>query len=202
MNIVQPEPIDTEIVRDIAADMRGELDRVQEQMAELTREHRRAQTLNRIFVVDPLTRDRFNPLHANIDQFAGKLAELQEEERLLTRWLDRCRDLLERKAAWAPPALPGARRGEKRWRREGRFRSRAILSRGRGAVGGKRAGSRYLRLRRRHAAPACCRSNVGRSVQARRPARFERRVHHSGSRCAWLAFDAGAFPCRGADAGP
>jgi hypothetical protein len=99
MNIIQPEPIDTEIVRDVAADMRGELDRVQEQMAELTREHRRAQTLKQIFGVDPLTRDRFNHLHANIDQFPGKLAELQEEERLLTRWLDRCRDLLERKAA-------------------------------------------------------------------------------------------------------
>ena len=99
MNIVQPEPIDTEIVRDIAADMRGELDRVQEQMAELTREHKRAQTLKRIFGVDPLTRDRFNHLHDNIDQFPGKMAELQEEERLLTRWLDRCRDLIERKAA-------------------------------------------------------------------------------------------------------
>ena len=37
MNLVQPEPIDTEIVRDIAADMRGELDRIQEQMAELKR---------------------------------------------------------------------------------------------------------------------------------------------------------------------
>jgi hypothetical protein len=99
MNVVQPEPIDTEIVRDIAADMRGELDRVQEQMAELTREHRRAQTLKQIFGMDPLTRDRFNHLHANIDQYPGKMAELQEEERLLTRWLDRCRDLLERKAA-------------------------------------------------------------------------------------------------------
>jgi hypothetical protein len=99
MNVVQPEPIDTEIVRDIAADMRGELDRVQEQMAELTREHQRARTLKQIFGVDPLTRDRFNHLHANIDQFPGKMAELQEEERLLTRWLDRCRDLLERKAA-------------------------------------------------------------------------------------------------------
>jgi hypothetical protein len=99
MNVVQAEPIDTEIVRDIAADMRGELDRVQEQMAELTREHKRAQALKRIFGVDPLTRDRFNHLHANIDQFPGKMAELQEEERLLTRWLDRCRDLLERKAA-------------------------------------------------------------------------------------------------------
>jgi len=99
MNIVQPEPIDTEIVRDIAADMRGELDRVQEQMAELTREHKRAQTLKQIFGLDPLTRDRFNHLHANIDQYPGKMAELQEEERLLSRWLDRCRDLLERKAA-------------------------------------------------------------------------------------------------------
>jgi hypothetical protein len=99
MNIVQPEPIDTEIVRDIAADMRGELDRVQEQMAELTREHQRAQTLKKIFGLDPLTRDRFNHLHANIDQYPGKMAELEEEERLLTRWLDRCRDLLERKAA-------------------------------------------------------------------------------------------------------
>ncbi|TMF09358.1 MAG: hypothetical protein E6I37_14615 [Chloroflexi bacterium] len=99
MNLVQPEPIDTEIVRDIAADMRGELDRVQEQMAELTREHKRAQTLKQIFGLDPLTRDRFNHLHANIDQYPGKMAELQEEERLLSRWLDRCRDLLERKAA-------------------------------------------------------------------------------------------------------
>jgi hypothetical protein len=99
MNVIHTEPIDTEIVRDIAADMRGELDRVQEQMAELTREHKRAQTLKEIFGMDPLTRDRFNHLHANIDQYPGKMAELQEEERLLTRWLDRCRDLLERKAA-------------------------------------------------------------------------------------------------------
>lgn len=99
MKLVQPEPIDTEIVRDIAADMRGELDRIQEQMAELTREHQRAQALKQIFGADPLTRDRFNHLHANIDQYPGKMAELQEEERLLTRWLDRCRDLLERKAA-------------------------------------------------------------------------------------------------------
>jgi hypothetical protein len=99
MKLVQAEPIDTEIVRDIAADMRGELDRVQEQMAELTREHQRAQALKQIFGTDPLTRDRFNHLHANIDQYPGKMAELQEEERLLTRWLDRCRDLLEKKAA-------------------------------------------------------------------------------------------------------
>ena len=99
MNVEQPERIDKEVLRDIAADMRGELDRVQEQMAELTREHKRARVLKQIFGVDPLTRDRFNLLHANIDQYPGKMAELQEEERLLTRWLDRCRDLLERKAA-------------------------------------------------------------------------------------------------------
>jgi len=99
MIVEKPERIDMEILRDIAADMRGELDRVQEQMAELSREHKRAMVLKQIFGVDPLTRDRFNLLHANIDQFPGKLAELQEEERLLTRWLDRCRDLLELKAA-------------------------------------------------------------------------------------------------------
>jgi hypothetical protein len=99
MIVQKPEPIDLEIVRDIAADMRGELDRVEEQMAELTREHKRALALKQIFGVDPLTRDRFNHLHANIDQFPGKMAELREEERLLTRWLDRCRDLLEAKAA-------------------------------------------------------------------------------------------------------
>jgi hypothetical protein len=99
MIVQNSEPLDMEIVRDIAADMRGELDRVEEQMAELTREHKRALALKQIFGVDPLTRDRFNLLHANIDQYPGKMAELREEERLLTRWLDRCRDLLEMKAA-------------------------------------------------------------------------------------------------------
>ena len=99
MIVEQQEPIDTDVVRDIAADLRGELDRVEEQMADLTREHKRAVALKRIFGVDPLTRDRFNHLHANIDQFPGKMAELREEARLLTRWLDRCRDLLQAKAA-------------------------------------------------------------------------------------------------------
>ena len=99
MIIERPEQIDLETMRDIAADMRGELDRVEEQMAELTREHKRAVALKHIFGVDPLTRDRFNHLHANIDQYPGKMAELREEERLLNRWLDRCRDLLEAKAA-------------------------------------------------------------------------------------------------------
>src|SRR5947199_96835 len=64
MIIQQPEQIDTETLRDIAADMRGELDRVEEQMAELTTEHKRAVALKQIFGVDPITRDRFNPLHA------------------------------------------------------------------------------------------------------------------------------------------
>jgi hypothetical protein len=99
MIVQKPEPIDLEVLRDIAADMRGELDRVEEQMAELTREHKRALALKQIFGVDPLTRDRFNHLHANIDQYPGKMAELREEERLLNRWLDRCQDLLQAKAA-------------------------------------------------------------------------------------------------------
>jgi hypothetical protein len=95
----QPEPIDLEILRDVAADMRGELDRVEEQMAELAAEHKRALALKEIFGLDPLTRDRFNHLHANIDQYPGKMAELREEQRLLNRWLDRCHELLEPKAA-------------------------------------------------------------------------------------------------------
>ena len=99
MNAERQEPIDSDILREVAADLRGELDRVQEQMADLTREHKRAVTLKQIFGLDPLTRDRFNHLHANIDQYPGKMAELREEERLLTRWLDRCRDLLQKKAA-------------------------------------------------------------------------------------------------------
>ena len=93
------EPVDLEIVRDIAADLRGELDRIQEQMADLTKEHKRAVALKHVFGMDPLTRDRFNHLHANIDQYPGKMAELREEERLLSRWLDRCRDLIQPKAA-------------------------------------------------------------------------------------------------------
>ena len=99
MRFEESDSVDIEIVRDIAADLRGELDRIQEQMADLTREHKRALALKQIFGVDPLTRDRFNHLHANIDQYPGKMAELREEERLLTRWLDRCRDLIQPVAA-------------------------------------------------------------------------------------------------------
>src|SRR5207244_8265573 len=99
MIIEQPERIDTETLRDIAADMRGELDRVEEQMAELTREHKRALALKEIFGVDPLTRDRFNHLHANIDQFPEKIEEKREKKRLLTRCLERCSDLILAKAA-------------------------------------------------------------------------------------------------------
>lgn len=94
MNNDQIETFDAEILRDVAADMRGELDRVQEQMAQLARQNKRALTLKAIYLNDPLTRDRFNLLHDHVDQYAGKMAELKEEERLLTRWLDRCGELL------------------------------------------------------------------------------------------------------------
>jgi hypothetical protein len=88
------EQLDPEILRDVAADMRGELDRIQEQMAELTRQNKRALALKAIYGADPLTRERFNLLHDHVDQYGGKMAELREEERLLTRWLDRCGELL------------------------------------------------------------------------------------------------------------
>src|SRR5438067_10992473 len=99
MIIQQPEQIDTETLRDIAADMRGELDRVEEQMAELTTEHERAVARKQIFGVDPRTRDRFNHLHANMDQFRGKTAELREAARRRPRWRDRGRDPLAATAA-------------------------------------------------------------------------------------------------------
>jgi hypothetical protein len=88
------DQLDPETLRDVAADMRSELDRVQEQMAELTRQNKRALVLKAIYGTDPLTRERFNLLHDHVDQFGGKMAELREEERLLTRWLDRCGELL------------------------------------------------------------------------------------------------------------
>jgi hypothetical protein len=88
------DQLDPETLRDVAADMRSELDRVQEQMAQLTRHNKRALVLKAIYGSDPLTRERFNLLHDHVDQYAGKMAELREEERLLTRWLDRCGELL------------------------------------------------------------------------------------------------------------
>jgi hypothetical protein len=98
MDQQQPET-ELEIVREIAADLRGQLDQVEDQMATLTRENKRALVLRQVFDGDPLTRDRFNMLHAAIDQYPGKMAELREEQRLLTRWLERCRDMLQDRAA-------------------------------------------------------------------------------------------------------
>jgi hypothetical protein len=86
--------IDPEGLTEIEADLRGELERVRSEMQLLTREHKRAVALKRVFGGDPLTRDRFNMLHANIDQYPGKMAELREEERLLSRWVARCAQLL------------------------------------------------------------------------------------------------------------
>ncbi len=94
MNNEQFEQLDAEILKDVAADLRSELDRIEEQIAELNRVNKRALTLKAIYGADALTRERFNHLHDHVDQYAGKMAELREEERLLTRWLDRCGELL------------------------------------------------------------------------------------------------------------
>ena len=99
MDQEQPESTDLEIVREIAADLRGQLDQVEDQMATLTTENKRALVMRQIFDGDPLTRERFNMLHAAIDQYPGKMAELREEQRLLARWLERCRALLQDRAA-------------------------------------------------------------------------------------------------------
>lgn len=94
MNNNELERLDAEILLDVAADMRGELDRVEEQIAELNRQNQRALVYKAIYGTDPLTRERFGLIHDHVDQYAGKMAELREEQRLLTRWLDRCGELL------------------------------------------------------------------------------------------------------------
>ena len=87
----QAQPIDPGVVAEVEADLRAQLDWVQEQMRTLTRKHQRAVLLKRIYEGDALTRERFNMLTANIDEYPGKMAEFREEERLLSNWLARCR---------------------------------------------------------------------------------------------------------------
>lgn len=91
-------PIDLSLLAEIEHDLRAELERIQAEVAGLTRDHERALLLKRIYEHDPLTRERFNLLHSNIDQYPGKLAALREEERLVSSWLTRCR-ALRREAA-------------------------------------------------------------------------------------------------------
>jgi hypothetical protein len=93
------EPIEPDIVREVERDLRAELHQVQAVMNELTHQHKRALAMRRIFEHDPLTRDRFSLLHDHIDQYPGKMAELREQERLLTGWLERSRGLLDDAAA-------------------------------------------------------------------------------------------------------
>jgi len=87
------------LLGEIERDLRTELERTQAEMAALTREHQRALLLKRIYEHDALTRERFNTLHSNIDQYPGKLAALREEERLLRGWLARCHALRRAHAA-------------------------------------------------------------------------------------------------------
>ncbi len=95
----QSDSIDPSVVVEVEADLRAQLDWVHEQMRTLTRKHQRAVLLKRIYGGDPLTRERFNVLTTNIDQYPGKMAELREEERLLARWLDRCLEIRAAQAA-------------------------------------------------------------------------------------------------------
>jgi predicted nucleic acid-binding Zn-ribbon protein len=83
------EKFDPTLQQEIEADLRAQLERVRDQMEYLTRRQQRAALLKEIYSLDPLTRERFNELHGDLDQFPGKIAELREEERLLTGWLER-----------------------------------------------------------------------------------------------------------------
>lgn len=91
-------PVDPTLLSEIERDLRTELERTQAEMAGLTRDHLRALLLKRIYEHDPLTRERFNLLHNNIDQYPGKMAALREEERLLSSWLARSLALLREAA--------------------------------------------------------------------------------------------------------
>lgn len=94
----QEEAILPEALHDVQRDLEGELAAVRTRMTELTHAHQRALAMREIVARDPLTRDRFAHLHENIDLYPGRMAELREHERLLQRWLDRCRQLLDRAA--------------------------------------------------------------------------------------------------------
>jgi hypothetical protein len=87
------EKFDPQQRQEIEADLRAQLERVRDQMEYLTRRQQRAAILKEIYGHDPLTRERFNELHGDLDQFPGKIAELREEERLLTGWLERSQKL-------------------------------------------------------------------------------------------------------------
>lgn len=84
---------DSDLRQEIEAELRAQLARVRDQMQYLTRRQQRAAILKEIYGLDPLTRERFNELHGDLDQFPGKIAELREEERLLSRWLERSQNL-------------------------------------------------------------------------------------------------------------
>jgi hypothetical protein len=93
------QPTNPEALRDVRGDLETELAEVRARMADLTHAHERAVAMRQIVAHDPLSRERFALLHENIDLYPGRMAELREQERLLQRWLDRCRQLLDEAAA-------------------------------------------------------------------------------------------------------
>ncbi len=90
----QPELPDPVVAREILEDMRQQLARVRAEMAELHQNHARALVLQRVYEGDPVTRERFAFLHANIQEYPSRLAALREEERLLQRWVARAQAIV------------------------------------------------------------------------------------------------------------
>ncbi len=87
------DQIDPSIMAEVESQLGAQLEEVHARMEDLTRRHQRGLFLKQIYTLDPLTRERFTTLQADVEQYPGKMAELREEERLLTRWLDRSRQL-------------------------------------------------------------------------------------------------------------
>lgn len=99
MDTFRPEQVDPAIMAEVEADLAAQLQALRGEIERLTHQHQRALLMKEIYGLDPLTRERFLGLQTDIDQYPGKLAELREEERLLTRWLDRSREVRRARSA-------------------------------------------------------------------------------------------------------
>jgi len=78
---------------EVESEFIAQLQAIRDQLEHLTRRHQRALFLREVYGHDPLTRERFGILQADLEQYAGKVAELREEERLVTGWLARSQQL-------------------------------------------------------------------------------------------------------------
>jgi len=90
------EPIDPGVLRDVVEELEEQLVGVRTALDDLHRHHERALVLQRLYDGAPVTHERLAYLQANIQGYAARHAALREEERWLTRWIDRARTITPR----------------------------------------------------------------------------------------------------------